>query len=151
MTEAKLVAINNFMPQILWTSYFLEARGFEVNDNILFQDNQSTMKLAKKIQASSGKQTRHIKMQYFFVTDCINSKEIIIEYCPTKFLVGDFYSKPLQGMLFCRFQNFTMNINDGQNKNMNYFPRRQHVKLIEQSAKSNDQLQEFVKNNGVMT
>ena len=45
--EAELVAINNVMPLILWTHYFLEAQGYEVHENKVFQDNQSTILLKK--------------------------------------------------------------------------------------------------------
>ena len=99
-TEAELVAVDNLIPQILWTHYFLQAQGFTVRDNILFQDNQSTMKLSKNGQASSRKRTRNINIRYFFITDRIKSNKVNVEYCPTEFLVGDFYSKPLQGMFF---------------------------------------------------
>ena len=47
-TEAELVGVNDVMSIVLWTRLFLEAQGFEVSDNILFQDNESTIKLAKK-------------------------------------------------------------------------------------------------------
>eukprot|EP00957_Ditylum_brightwellii_P110520 8430626-Ditylum_brightwellii.AAC.1 len=42
-TEAELVGVNDVMPQILWTRYFLEAQGIEVKDNVVYQDNQSSM------------------------------------------------------------------------------------------------------------
>ena len=99
-TEAELVAINNMMPQILWARYFLSTQGFDIRDNVVFQDNQSTMKLAKNGRASSGKHTRHINIRYFFVTNKIRTNEVRIDYCPTEFLVADFYTKPFQGTLF---------------------------------------------------
>ena len=49
----------------------LEAQGFKVQDNIANQDNQSSMKLENNGRGSSGKRTRHINIQYFFVTDRI--------------------------------------------------------------------------------
>ena len=68
-TEAKLVAVNNVMPLILWTRYFLEAQGYEVHENKVFQDNQSTILLEKNGKHSSSHRTCHINIQYFFVTD----------------------------------------------------------------------------------
>ena len=41
------------MPQNLWIQYGLEAQGFMVLDNIVYQDNQICMKLEKHGQASS--------------------------------------------------------------------------------------------------
>ena len=46
-TESELISIDDAMPMILWMRYFLEAQGFVVNDNIVYQDNMSTMKLAE--------------------------------------------------------------------------------------------------------
>ncbi len=44
-TEAELVGVNDLMPQVLWTKYFLEAQGYPVSDNVVYQDNQSAMLL----------------------------------------------------------------------------------------------------------
>jgi hypothetical protein len=46
-TETEIVGADNFMPAICWTQYFLEAQGYEVVDNILFQDNKSAILLEK--------------------------------------------------------------------------------------------------------
>jgi hypothetical protein len=46
-TEAELVGVNDVMPQALWTRYFIEAQGYEVTDNVIFQDNQSAILLEK--------------------------------------------------------------------------------------------------------
>jgi hypothetical protein len=59
-TEAELVGVNDVMPQILWTRYFLEAQGYGVEDSLVYQDNQSAILLEKNGRASSGKRTRHI-------------------------------------------------------------------------------------------
>ena len=66
-TEAELVSVHDVMPQVLWTRYFLEAQGYNVTDNVVFQDNQSTILLEKNGKASSGKQTRHIKQHQVFL------------------------------------------------------------------------------------
>ena len=145
-TEAELVAIDDLMPQILWTRYFLQAQGFVVRDNILFQDNQSTMKLSKNGRSSSGKRTRHINIRYFFITDRIKSNEVNVEYCPTEFLVGDYYSKPLQGKLFRQFRNFTLNISDNQMDEKNFFPQRENKRPPPSSTKSSTVAQECVEN-----
>jgi hypothetical protein len=84
--KAELVGINDVLPQALWTKYFLEAQGYGT-DNLMYQDNQSTMRLAENGKASSGKRTRHINVRYFFITDRIAKKEVAIQYCPTKQMV----------------------------------------------------------------
>ena len=45
-TEAELVGVNDAMGLVLWTRLFLEAQGYEIDDNIVYQDNESTMLLA---------------------------------------------------------------------------------------------------------
>ena len=56
-TKPELVGVDDCMPQILWTQYFLEAQGYQIHDSVVYQDNQSAMLLAKNSQASSSKQT----------------------------------------------------------------------------------------------
>ncbi len=42
-TESGLVGVNDMMSSILWTRYFLKAQGYNVTDNIVFQDNKSSI------------------------------------------------------------------------------------------------------------
>jgi hypothetical protein len=102
-TEAELVGVNDNMTMVLWTKLFLEAQGLEVTDNIIYQDNKSTMLLEKNGRQSSGKKTRHFDVQYYFIHDHIKCGTVKVEYCPTDLMVGDFHTKPLQGSAFHRF------------------------------------------------
>jgi hypothetical protein len=111
-TEAKLVGVNDAMSMILWTRLFLEAQGVEVTDNVIYQDNQSTMLLAKNGRQSSGKNTMHLEIRYYFVTDNIGRKRVSIEYCPTEDMVADFFTKPLQGILFFKLRKIIMGLPD---------------------------------------
>jgi hypothetical protein len=65
-TEAELVSVNNIMPQVLWTRYFLSAQGYDTTENIVYQDNQSAIFLKKNGKGSCSKRTRHINIPYFF-------------------------------------------------------------------------------------
>ena len=113
-TEAELVGVDDAMAMIIWTRYFLEAQGYGVKDNVLYQYNMSTMLLAKNGRASSGKRTRHINIRYFFVKDRIESKEMRVEHCPTDNMTGDFLTKPLQGSKFYKFRKEIMNLQDDE-------------------------------------
>ena len=62
-TEAELVGVNDAMYLIIWTRLFLEGQGFKVIDNVVHQDNQSAMLLARNGKMSSGKNTWHIKIR----------------------------------------------------------------------------------------
>jgi hypothetical protein len=95
-TEAELVGVDDGMPLVVWTRNFLTSQGFEIGDNVIYQDNQSAMLLEKNGKASSGWRTRHIDIRYFFVTDRVENNEMRIEYCPTGDMVADFFMTPLQ-------------------------------------------------------
>jgi hypothetical protein len=110
-TEGELVGVNDVMPQVLWTRYFLEAQGYDVQESIIYQDSQSTMLLAMNGTASSSRRTRHINIRYFFVADRVASGEVKIEYCPTAQMLADYFTKPLQGNLFRTMRNMIMNVN----------------------------------------
>jgi hypothetical protein len=88
----------------------LDAQGFGVKDNIIYQDNMSAMLLEKNGKMSSSKRTRHINIRYFFIADRVAQKEVSIEYCGTDDMIGDFYTKPLQGAKFIKFRDLIMNV-----------------------------------------
>ena len=62
-TKAELIAVDDLMPQILWTRLFLESQGLKVKDIIVHQDNMSPIKLENIGRGSSGKQTCHINIR----------------------------------------------------------------------------------------
>ena len=107
-TEAELVGASSCVPQIIWTVNFLKAQGINVRRNYLYQDNQSAMRMERNGRQSAGPRSRHIDIRFFFVKDRIQKGEIHLAYCPTKQMVGDFFSKPLQGPLFRYFRNIVM-------------------------------------------
>ena len=87
-----------------------EAKGYQIDENVVYKDKQSTMLLAKSGRASSRKRTRHINIRYYFVADRIKDGELRVEYCPTGDMVADFCTKPLQGSLFRRLRDMILNI-----------------------------------------
>jgi hypothetical protein len=108
LTESELVGINDMMPIILWTHYFLLSQGYGIVENLLLQDNKSLILLEQNGKALSGKHTRHINIQYFIITDWVNRKEISIGWYPTKKMVADFMMKPWQGSHFRILRDYIM-------------------------------------------
>jgi hypothetical protein len=88
----------------------MEAQGYLVQDNILFQDNKSTILLEKNGKASSSKRTKHINNQYFFITDRVHKGDISLVWCLTGDMIRDFMTKPLQGALFHKFRDQIMGV-----------------------------------------
>ncbi len=46
-TESELVGVDDMMPIILWTHYFLLSQGYGVVENLLLQDNRSSILLER--------------------------------------------------------------------------------------------------------
>jgi hypothetical protein len=74
-TKVELVAVNDVLPQVLWTKYFLKAQGYSPTDTVIYQDNQSAILLENNGRAFSSKRTHHLNIRYFFIHDRIESKK----------------------------------------------------------------------------
>ena len=107
-TEAELVGTDDVSIMILWTKLFMEAQGFKIDNNILYQDNKSTMLLLNNGKRSSSQRTRAFNIRYFFLTDQIEKNHLAVEYCSTTKMVADYMSKPLQGKSFQEFRKAIM-------------------------------------------
>ena len=109
-TEAEVVAADEVVGPMLWTGLFLEAQGYPLKENILYQDNRSAMLLETNGHKSAGKCSRHLNIRYFFVADQQEKGHIKIEYCPTDEMVADYFTKPLHGAKFQCFRKEIMNL-----------------------------------------
>ena len=45
---------------------------------------------------------------FLFIADRVKSKEVWIEYCTTGIMTADYFTKPLQGLLFRQMQDMIM-------------------------------------------
>jgi hypothetical protein len=80
-TEGKLVKVDDAATMILWTKLFLEAQGYDVEKNIVYQDNKSAILLETNGKKSSGKQRHALNIRYFFNTGQIEKGNAQIEHC----------------------------------------------------------------------
>jgi hypothetical protein len=46
-TEAELVGVSEYIPYNIWLLMFLKEQGYEIKENILYQDNQNTIRMLK--------------------------------------------------------------------------------------------------------
>jgi len=74
-------------------------------------DNQTAMLLEKNYPFSVWKGSKHINIRYFFVTEKVQKREVKVLYCPTSDMIADYNTKPLQGVLFVKFRDLIMGIN----------------------------------------
>ena len=103
-TEAELIGVDDAITQVLWTKLFMEAQGYPIEKNILYQDNQSAILLETNGRSSAGKRSRAINIRYYFVTDQVELGNVQVEYMPTDDMWGDYMTKPLQGEKFRKFR-----------------------------------------------
>jgi hypothetical protein len=117
-TEAELVGVDDAMNFVEWIQLFAEQQTKIINDDsvlnkignevVIQQDNTSTIQLVNNGKQSSTKRTQHINIRYFYVASKIKSGRKRVIYHPTKQMVSDYLTKPLQGSLFRTHRNSIM-------------------------------------------
>ena len=65
-TESELVGVDDVSTMILWTKLFLEAQGYEIKQNVIYQDNKSAILLEINGKRSAGKRSRALNIRYFY-------------------------------------------------------------------------------------
>jgi hypothetical protein len=88
----------------------MKVQGYGVKDNVLFQDNKSSIILENNGKAPSSKRTKHINIWYLFITNRVSKEEVSVLWCPTGDMIGDYAAKPLQGALFRKFRDHIMGV-----------------------------------------
>ena len=106
--EMEIMGVDNFIPDICWTWYFIALQGYNLKDNHLHQDNKSSILLDNNGKSLSTKSTKHINIWYLFITDRVNNGEVSVVWCPTGGMIGDYMTKPLQGDMFRKLRDQIM-------------------------------------------
>ena len=85
----------------------MEELGYPIKEDILYQDNKSAILLEKWLK-ECRKTISSDKCLIFFISDQVNRGNIKMIYCPTDEMIGDFMTKPLQGIKFSKFREAIM-------------------------------------------
>ena len=109
-TESELVGVDDAIGFVEWASLYSKEQvkdyspGHSLKDmgkkTVVLQDNTSTIKMLMGGKRVCGQWTQNIHIRYFYAHERVNDGTIVITYCPTKEMVSDYLSKPLQGSLF---------------------------------------------------
>ena len=67
----------------------MEAQGYTIKNNSLYQDNKSTILLAKNGRMSDGNNSKHTKNRFFLITDKVAQRELEIRHTGTKSMWAD--------------------------------------------------------------
>ena len=103
-----MVGLGEYAPYNIWFIMFMGAQRKEIKNNIIYQDNQSAIRLERNRQNVCTENSRHIHIRYFFQKDRIDKGEMRVEYCPTHLMLADFFTKPLMGELFRKLRSVIM-------------------------------------------
>jgi hypothetical protein len=81
-TETEIVGLFDKTSDAFWTCNFLEAQGYTIATNYVYQDTTSTLSLAKNGHVLKSKRTKHIKAKYFFIKHIITLEKLISNIAP---------------------------------------------------------------------
>ena len=83
-TKTDIVAVDDCMPAVLWTIYWLNDQGYGVFENSVYQDNEISFVMENNGKYSNRNCTKHINTRFYFVTDLIEKDDLSLEWCPTE-------------------------------------------------------------------
>ena len=64
--KGELVAVSDYIPYHIWIIIFLKSQGYNIKEKVLYQDNQSAMKMEVHGRNSCTGNSRDINIRYFF-------------------------------------------------------------------------------------
>lgn len=86
-----------------------------VVNTVAYQHKQNANILEQYGTNFSSKRTRHVNINYFFITLSAKKDKKTMKYCPTSDMMADNFTKLLQGDLFCKFRPVIMSdVADGE-------------------------------------
>ena len=70
----------------------------------MLQDNKRAILLEQNGRQSAGERARALNIRFFMVTNHISKGDLSVKHCPTEDMIGDYFTKPLQGVKFEEFR-----------------------------------------------
>ena len=105
-TESELVALSDFMSQVVWTKQYLTEQGYDLPINV-YEDNMSAITMIG-LGRSTSSRTRHINARYYWVRNIIDSNNINLLHLQTTEMIADILTKPLQGTNFFKLRTMLL-------------------------------------------
>ena len=104
------MGVDNLIPEICLTRYFVAAQGYNIKNNSLRQYNKISVLVEKNGKAFSSRRTNNISIWYFFITDRVKKGEVSVLWCPTGDMIVDYMKKLLQRDIFSEFRDQIMGV-----------------------------------------
>ncbi|MBW0461124.1 hypothetical protein O181_000839 [Austropuccinia psidii MF-1] len=92
-TEAEYISMNICAKQLGWLAYVLTDLNVSISKPTLFNDNSGAIIISK--QASLNANTKHIKVRYQYVQDCVMKKLLNVIQVGSEQMIADILTKPL--------------------------------------------------------
>ena len=67
--ESEVEAMSEIFPYNILLVEFLKHQCYEIIENVIYQDDQSAIRIEKKGRKSCSGNSRHILIRYFFIKD----------------------------------------------------------------------------------
>ena len=93
-TKAKVFLASDYLPYNIFICLFMGAQGYDIKQNILFQDSQSEINMTENGKKLSTGNSRHIDIHYLFSKYTVESNKISISYCSTEHMLEIFSKIP---------------------------------------------------------
>ena len=107
-TEAEIVAASDYISHTIWIANFMKDQGYPISKKFFYQDNKSAIQVEKNGRMSSSERSRHINIRFFSIKDVLEREGIDIKHCGTEKMIADYFTKPLQGLLFTEIRYIIM-------------------------------------------
>jgi hypothetical protein len=91
--EAEYVSLAEASQEGVWLTHLLEELGEDIGETVIFEDNQSALKMIESEKFSC--RTKHMDVKYHFVKDLSKNGFFKYVYCGTEDMVADLLTKPL--------------------------------------------------------
>lgn len=101
--EAEYIAASEATRELVWLNrLFGEILAKNVNESILFMDNQSAIRLIKNPEFH--KRSKHIDVRYHFIREKYEQNEFVLEYISSKEMIADIFTKavPKEQFIYLR-------------------------------------------------
>lgn len=103
-TEAEYMALSMATTEACWLKQLLIDFSVHVNHVLIYEDNQSTIKVAKN--PVLHKRMKHIDIKHHFIPEKIVDGTIILNYIETSEQIADLLTKPMPRHTFVKLREF---------------------------------------------
>ena len=107
-TEVECSTLTQLCKEIIWQRQtHTELKFVALSPVVVYEDNQASISLASS-PATPHKRSKHFDIEFNMCKQCVESKEIVLRFCPTTEQCADVLTKPLGVVKFTYFRDSVM-------------------------------------------